>query len=564
MIKQSIRMKNYILFAAISFFAGRLTGQQKPSWNTGYYSSGTALKFTESHNKLLPTTDSVGNVFMAFHYTDTLILDGKIYRANGKNSFVIRKVDKYGTSQFNLFAQARSGARKVVLSDLFALRDGGFAIAVSTDDTLDLGKVVLGVKNRNVDESYVLRFNADGSLRYKIHFYGAIPNIRPGYKNDLVVYADFKSPDLVTINGKSYDPIYNRDLILQIAADGTIGKTYNRFSSLVDWTEDIKGNMYLFSMLYSSDTAKGQPFVDTTLFPSAKSGNYRDHVILGLKQNGNVKWVFRLDSAHGSNSGLYKFGIDKSGRIYFCDNIGRAFKYQGKVLMSSPKLANRALFGVLDSNGKLLRYFFDNTYGIGEEQSISMYPTAWLGDDVEIKLWAGQDFAWPKKASVSSSILQSCYYNFLRDTFFDVMDAEPSLAERRNYFKRQQRWGVSTGFGAKGSAVFVGNDLYTNYGGNDYMGFFFDPDIKVSTKEIVFTPQVAVYPNPTIDGKLHLESIAAMHSLVLLSVNGQQVAQFTQKGESIDLELPTLRPGLYFIQGVCNEHRFTKAFVIDK
>lgn len=84
------------------------------------------------------------------------------------------------------------------------------------------------------------------------------------------MYADFKSPDVVTINGKSYDPIYNRDLILQIAADGTIGKTYNRFSSLVDWTEDINGNMYLFSMLYSSDTAKGQPFVDTTLFPSAK------------------------------------------------------------------------------------------------------------------------------------------------------------------------------------------------------------------------------------------------------------------------------------------------------
>jgi hypothetical protein len=64
-----------------------------------------------------------------------------------------------------------------VLSDLFALRDGGFALAVSTDDTLDIGKIVLGVQNRNVDESYVLRFNADGSLRYKIHFYGAIPNI---------------------------------------------------------------------------------------------------------------------------------------------------------------------------------------------------------------------------------------------------------------------------------------------------------------------------------------------------------------------------------------------------
>ena len=141
-------MKNYIFIIALSLLSGRLTGQQKPSWNTGYYSSGTALKFTESHNKLLPTTDSVGNVFMAFHYTDTLILDGKIYRANGKNSFVIRKVDKYGKSQFNLFAQARSGGRKVVLSDLFALRDGGFAIAVSTDDTLDLGKVVLGVQNR--------------------------------------------------------------------------------------------------------------------------------------------------------------------------------------------------------------------------------------------------------------------------------------------------------------------------------------------------------------------------------------------------------------------------------
>jgi len=557
-------MKNYIFIIALSLLSGRLTGQQKPSWNTGYYSSGTALKFTESHNKLLPTTDSMGNVFMAFHYTDTLILDGKIYRANGKNSFVIRKVDKYGKSQFNLFAQARSGGRKVVLSDLFALRDGGFAIAVSTDDTLDLGKVVLGVQNRNVDERYVLRFNADGSLRYKIHFYGAIPNIRPGYKNDLVVYADFKSPDVVTINGKSYDPIYNRDLILQIAADGTIGKTYNRFSSLVDWTEDIKGNMYLFSMLYSSDTAKGQPFVDTTLFPSAKSGNYRDHVILGLKQNGNVKWVFRLDSAHGSNSGAYKFGIDKSGRIYFCDNIGRAFKYQGKVLMSSPNLANRALFGVLDTNGKLLRYFFDKTNGNGEEQSISMFPTAWIGDDVEIKLWAGQDFDWPKKPQSTGQVFQSCYYNFLKDTFSDVMDAEPPLAERRNYFKRQQRWGTFTGFGAKGSSVFVGDDIYTNYGGNDYMGFFFDPDIKVSTKEIVFTPQVAVYPNPTIDGKLHLESISTMQLLVLYSANGQEITRFNQKGTSIDLDLPILRPGLYFIKGECKDLTFTKAFVIDK
>jgi len=322
--------------------------------------------------------------------------------------------------------------------------------------------------------------------------------------------------------------------------------------------------MYLFSMLYSSDTAKGQPFVDTTLFPSAKSGNYRDHVILGLKQNGNVKWVFRLDSAHGSNSGAYKFGIDKSGRIYFCDNIGRAFKYKGKVLMSSPNLANRALFGVLDTNGKLLRYFFDKTNGNGEEQSISMFPTAWIGDDVEIKLWAGQDFDWPKKPQSTGQVFQSCYYNFLKDTFSDVMDAEPSLAERRNYFKRQQRWGTFTGFGAKGSSVFVGNDIYTNYGGNDYMGFFFDPDIKVSTKEIVFTPQVAVYPNPTIDGKLHLESISTMQLLVLYSANGQEITRFNQKGTSIDLDLPILRPGLYFIKGECKDQKFTKAFVIDK
>lgn len=556
-------MKNYILFAVISLVASRLTGQQKPSWNTGYYSSGTVLKFNESHNNLLPTVDSLGNVFMAFHYTDTLILDGKIYRANGKNSFVIRKVDKYGKPQFNLFAQARSGGRKVVLSDLFALRDGGFAIAVSTDDTLDLGKVVLGVQNRFVDERYVLRFNADGSLRYKIHFYGAIPNIRPGYKNDLVVYADFKSPDVVTINGKSYDPIFNRDLILQIAADGTIFKTYNRFSSLVDWTEDIKGNMYLFSMLYSSDTAKGQPFVDTTLFPSAKSGNYRDHVILRLKQNGNVKWIFRLDSAHGSNSGLYKFGTDKAGRIYFCDHIGRAFKYQGKVLMSSSNNANRALFGVLDSNGKLLRYFFDNTVGNGEEQSISMFPTAWIGDDIEVKLWAGQDFAWPKKTLATGQVFQSCYYNFPKDTFYEVMDAEPSLAERRNYHSRQQRWGTFIGFGSKGSGVFVGNDLYTNYGGNDYMGFYFDPDIKVSTKEIDFAGQVNVYPNPSLQGKLNLESNSPMQLLVLYSANGQEITRFNQKGTSIDLDLPTLRPGLYYIQGVCDQHRFTKAFVID-
>ena len=544
-------MKNYILFAAISLLTGRLTGQQKPSWNTDYYSSGPTLKFTESHNKLLPTIDSLGNVFMAFHYTDTLILDGKIYRANGKNSFVIRKVDKYGKPQFNLFAQARSGGRKVVLSDLFALRDGGFALAVSTDDTLDIGKIVLGVQNRNVDESYVLRFNADGSLRYKIHFYGAIPNIRPGYKNDLVVYADFKSPDIVTINGKSYDPIYNRDLILQIAADGTIGKTYNRFSSLVDWTEDIKGNMYLFSMLYSSDTAKGQPFVDTTLFPSAKSGNYRDHVILSLKQNGNVKWIFRLDSAHGSNSGFYKFGTDKAGRIYFCDHIGRAFKYQGKILMSSNNKANRALFGVLDSNGKLLRYFFDQTAGNGEKQSIAMYPTAWLGDDVEVKLRGGQDFVWPKKPLATGQVFQSCYYNFLKDTFSDVMDIEPSLAERRNYFNRQQRWGTMNSFGIKGSTVMVVGDLYTNFGGNDFMGFYFDPNIKVGKNELMHTLRVKLYPNPSELGKEVVLNVAAnnqVRDIVVYNALGTKVSSYRIEKEQEQITLITPTSGMYFIQ----------------
>ena len=193
-----------------------------------------------------------------------------------------------------------------------------------------------------------------------------------------------------------------------------------------------------------------------------------------------------------------------------------------------------------------------------------MFPTAWIGDDVEIKLWAGQDFDWPKKPQSTGQVFQSCYYNFLKDTFGDVLDAEPSLAERRNYYKRQQRWGTFTGFGAKGSSVFVGNDIYTNYGGNDYMGFFFDPDIKLSTKEIVFTPQVAVYPNPTIDLKLRLESIYAMQLLVLYSANGQEITRFNQKGTSIDLDLPMLRPGLYFIKGECKEQKFTKAFVIDK
>jgi hypothetical protein len=304
-------------------------------------------------------------------------------------------------------------------------------------------------------------------------------------------------------------------------------------------------------MLYSSDTAKGQPFVDTTLFPSAKSGNYRDHVILGLKQNGNVKWIFRLDSAHGSNSGTYKFSIDKAGRIYFCDHIGRAFKYQDKVLMSSPNLANRALFGILDSNGKLLRYFFDKSYGIGEEQSISMFPSAWLGDDIEIKLWAGQDFAWPRKPLATGQVFQSCYYNFLKDTFSDVMDAEPSLAERRNYYKRQQRWGTFIGFGAKGSGVFVGNDVYTNYGGNDYMGFYFDPDIKVSTNNLIHPLRVKLYPNPSELGTEVVLNVAAnnqVRKILVYNALGTLVSLNRIEKEQEQITLITPTSGLYFIQ----------------
>ena len=561
---QLFSMKKFILVIVLLVYMGKTIGQPKPSWHTGYYSSGTALKFTESHSNLLPTIDSQGNVFMAFHFTDTLILDGEIHLANGRNSFVIRKVDKYGKTVFNLFANTSSSGRKVVLSDLFALRDGGFVIAISTDDTLNLGSEVLSVQNRNIDERYLLRFNADGTLRYKFHFYGAIPSIRPGYKNDLVVYADFKSPDFVTINGKSYDPIYNRDLILQIAADGTINKTYNRFSSLVDWTEDVSGNIYLFCMLYSSDTARGQPFVDTTLFPSAKSGDYRDHVILGLKPNGNVKWVFRLDSAHGSNSGFYKFGTDLAGRIYFCDNIGRVFKYQDSILMSSSNQKNRALFGVLDSNGKLLRYFFDTTTGNKEEQSIAILPTAWVEDEVEVKLWAGQDFTWPKKAFVSGQIFQSCYYNFTKDTFWGVLDAEAALAERRNYYNRNQRWGTSIGFGGKGGGIIVSGDVYTNQGGNDYMGFFFDPTIPSVHTENFLAPQIKIYPNPLAAGILRLESPCLLQSLALLSASGQVIMSYPSSGSALELELPAVRPGLYFVQGLCDSQPFTTAFVVDK
>jgi hypothetical protein len=43
-----------------------------------------------------------------------------------------------------------------------------------------------------------------------------------------------------------------------------------------------------------------------------------------------------------------------------------------------------------------------------------------------------------------------------------------------------------------------GDDMtgfYTNYGGHDYKGFYFDPNIKISKKEIVIAPQVIVYPN---------------------------------------------------------------------
>lgn len=556
-------MRNLFLLALAVLLNCQLQAQQSPSWFTGYYSSGPQLKFTEAHNHLLPTADTAGNVFMVFQYTDSLILDGTVYRSNGKNSFVIRKTDKFGKAKFNVFAQTRSGGRKVVLNSLFALRDGGFVFAVSTDDTIDMGKQVLGVQNRNSDESYVLRFNADGSLRYKIHFNGGIPSIRPGYKHDLVVYDDFKSPDYVTVNGKSYDPIYNRDLILQVASNGSIVKTYNRFSSLVDWTEDLKGNMYLFCRIYSTDTAKGMQFVDTTLFPSSKSGIYNDHIILALKSNGNVKWIFRLDSAHGSNSGFYKFGVDRAGRIYFCDHIGRAFKYQGKILMSSDNKQNRALFGVLDSNGNLLRYFFDASYNSGEEQSITMFPTAWVGDDVELKVWAGDDFRWPQKAYTEGPVFQSFYYNFVKDSFIDGLNFEASLAEQRNYYKRNQRWGTSIAFGGKGGGMFVGNDLYYNKGGNDFMGFFFDPDIKANKMEFSKVVDVFIYPNPAL-GQLRISGNGKIQSLVLYSGNGREITKFQYTGKEIELTLPQLPSGLYFITGECNGDIFSRPFVLSK
>jgi hypothetical protein len=131
------------------------------------------------------------------------------------------------------------------------------------------------------------------------------------------------------------------------------------------------------------------------------------------------------------------------------------------------------------------------------------------------------------------------------------MDIEPSLAERRNYFNRQQRWGTINSFGIKGSTVMVVGDLYTNFGGNDFMGFYFDPNIKVGKNELMHTLRVKLYPNPSELGKEVVLNVAAnnqVRDIVVYNALGTKVSSYRIEKEQEQITLITPTSGMYFIQ----------------
>ena len=554
-------MRRFFFILFYLLFTNSIFGQQKLAWNIGYFSAGKSLSFNQAHVQLLPVLDSAGNVFMAFNYNDSLLLDGKLYLSDNKACCVIRKVDKNGKLIFNQFARSKDKNRNIKLISHFALRDGGFTITIRTDDTLYFDNFQLNVEYPGNNESYTLRFNPDGSLKYKIRFRGCEPVVRPGYFSDLVVFVNIHSPDFTYVNNKFYDPIYNQELLLQVDSKGDITSVYNRFSNVKDFIEDVNGNVYLYCGIYSSKQG-GMKFIDTLLFPSGNNINtYEDHIIMRLNKNGSVKWVYRQDSVHFNNSGIYKFGTDKSGKIYFCNSVALAFKIAGKTIFSGDKV-NRALFGVLDSNGHLLRYYYDTSMSALEGQSISMFPTAWIGDDIEIKVWAGSDFDIPKKNKTSGLCMESFYYNFEKDTFLDVLKMRYAMSQSRNYFYRNQSWEIPMNYGGRGLKIYIDGETYFNNGGNDYLGFFYDTSATNAILNNKIVNDILLYPNPTFD-RCMIKSNHLKSELNLLSNVGVNILSFPNSGYGeLQLLLPKLSPGLYYLSGKDGGKSFVRPILI--
>ncbi len=72
----------------------------------------------------------------------------------------------------------------------------------------------------------------------------------------------------------------------------------------------------------------------------------------------------------------------------------------------------------------------------------------------------------------------------------------------------------------------------------------------VSTLSLVEknSPAAQIYPNPSIDKYIHIESSIAFNQVEIYSMDGRKVStrNFTDV-KSVELEIPNLRPGNYFI-----------------
>lgn len=565
-------MKNYlnlIVLLLISYAASA----QTPKWLLNEYSSGTRLDaFYENHTRTMPAIDSAGNVFIAMQYKDSLYFNNTLYQFNNKGSVMIAKYDVNGVLKWNINAQTDLADKKIRLNDLFAMSDGGWVLTGQTQGDIVFSNGHIHKTGWGIYDDFIIRGDANGNILYSKQLLGVRAKVRPGYGCDLLVGTTVQSPDQIIYGNDSFMPPqkYN-NMILQLDKTGKIIRYLPNIPYTTSYLDDPWGNLYVWANIDNSNKLKPLTSAfDTvwgTKWPLSK-GYQSDDYVWAIGKDNKLKWWYQLDSVN-SNFGWYRLGLDKKGHIYFAthvtarvilgkDTIGGNFRN------SLNPSEDRALLLVLDTSGKLLRHFFDTSLYPYEEQNISIFPTSYLGDNVEFKVWTQKDFHWPKKVVATKFGTESIIYNYDKDTFYSL-EYPGSMVIGRNVYNPYQYWGIPRNQTyTRNSMVFLNSDVYYNTGGNNFMGFYFDENpLNVTSKNA--QKSINIYPNPA-HTSINIESASPMQALKIYTMDGKLVFETRNlpHPKSHQQNIEQLKNGIYVVEISATEGKTSKLISIHR
>ena len=117
-------------------------------------------------------------------------------------------------------------------------------------------------------------------------------------------------------------------------------------------------------------------------------------------------------------------------------------------------------------------------------------------------------------------------------------------------------------YGGRGLKIYIDGETYFNNGGNDYLGFFYDTSATNAILNNKIVNDILLYPNPTFD-RCMIKSNHLKSELNLLSNVGVNILSFPNSGYGeLQLLLPKLSPGLYYLSGKDGGKSFVRPILI--